>query len=187
MTDGNPVPSPVYTITPKEVLPKYEPVNKQPVEIRYTRIETGGPNRGWYRRTPPLDFNNANTVYTKVKLPNTIKGMYSDYMEYRNGYYYLPRRPQIPIRKLLYGLQNYQMPTSGNTELFNFQFNGIRVPRGYCPFIDPCVYDWCIDCIQQARSRYNLNKTDRPSFLGVIFVIVFVFTMLVYVSLALFI
>lgn len=180
MNPTGPVINPRYTVQP-EAQPDLPPRSKKPDEIKYEKIGVG-PNRGFYRRSPVKDINRPETVYTKAFFPQRIEGPYDYYLDWFEGYYYIPRDPQISVRKLVFGLKNHKMPTSGNIELFNKKFNNIRVPRNFCPPIDPCVYDWCDSCVQQAKNKMVLRRTRLPSLPGLfsVFLLVFLFVFSVF-------
>jgi len=108
---------------------------------------TFGPSKGFYKRTPPMIRNGQPLVYVKVYFPKRIKYLYRDYLHEYKGFYYVPIS-SIPIRRLIYGLQNYDIPSSGNIEEFFRKFYNISVPDNFCPVIDPCTEDWCKKCDQ---------------------------------------
>ncbi len=116
------------------------------------QIDTG-PNKGFYKLSQQVMNDNSlvrtNTVYSKWKLPRNEKvyGFNSSWLPFMDGYYFVPRIQDTDIRKLLYALKTKHMPSSGNTETFQREFNRVVVPDNYCPFyLDPCKYDWCEKC-----------------------------------------
>ena len=111
--DG-PIDDPRYSRKPEPVLQPLPEVNKEPDEIQYEQIKAGR-NKGFYRRTPVKDINRPDTVYTKAFFSKRIEGPYDHYLDWFKGFYYIPRNDQIPIRRLVYGLEHNKMPTSGNT------------------------------------------------------------------------
>jgi len=106
------------------------------------------------------------TIYTKAFFEPKVqpKYLYKDYLPFYDGFYYIPKS-EIPIRKLIYGLQNYDLPTSGNIERYIPMFNNISVPDDFCPFIDPCDYDWCGPCEQMRlknTEKYMIQPKKGP-------------------------
>lgn len=115
---------------------------------------TSGPNKGFYYIPTPFTNDNSlarnETVYSRLRLPpgKSIHGFNKTYLPYIDGYYYVPKNDEIDIRKIIYGLQNKQIPSTGNTETFLRDFqNDIIVPKEWCPhYLDPCKYGWCTRC-----------------------------------------
>ena len=110
-----------------------------------------GPNKGFYKRVPPVLRDGKPLVYTKAYFSKPIQDLYKEYLPLYKGFYYVPRS-SIPIRRLIFGLQNYDVPSTGNIEEFFKKFYSISVPNTFCPLIDPCEYDWCKSC-QDMRVR----------------------------------
>lgn len=115
---------------------------------------TSGPNKGFYYISTPFTSDNSlvrnETVYSKLKLTpgKTIHGFNKTYLPYINGSYYVPKNDEIDIRKMVYGLENKEIPSTGNTETFLRDFQRtIIVPNTWCPeYLDPCNYNWCKRC-----------------------------------------
>ena len=134
-----------------------------------------GPNKGYFYI--PLQYVNdgslvrTNQVYSRFSLGNgkRIQGFNSEYLPFIDGYYYIPKNTQIDTRKLAYALENKLMPSSGNTELFEQDFERIVVPDDYCPhYLKPCSYDWCKQCeiikslnMKGQNLTQNLNLTQK--------------------------
>jgi hypothetical protein len=169
---SNVVDDPRYTKLPPVILRDLDPISKTEEEIRYDKITTrSDPNYGCYRRTPVRNLDRRGVVYTKAYFPKKLRGPYDHYLPWFQGFYYIPRDDQIPIRRQIYGLMNNKMPTSGNTELYNKKFRDIRVPKDFCPLIDPCPHDWCKDCAE-LRKRPS-RDWDLASPLNISFVYLF--------------
>ena len=119
-----------------------------------------GPNKGYFF-LPSRFVNDGsivrnNQVYSRFKLggDKRIHGFNSSYLPFVDGYYYIPKNTQIDTRKLTYALENKLMPSSGNTEVFNTNFENIVVPDEYCPYyLKPCIYDWCKRCEEMKRGK----------------------------------
>lgn len=115
---------------------------------------SSGPNKGFYYIPTPYTTDNSlvrnEAVYSRLRLApgKGIYGFNKSYLPYINGYYYVPKNDEIDIRKLIYGLENKEIPSSGNTETFVREFQKtINVPNEWCPeYLDPCRYDWCKRC-----------------------------------------
>lgn len=115
---------------------------------------TTGSNKGFYFIPTPHTTDNSlvrnDTVYSRLRLSpgKKIHGFNKSYLPYINGYYYIPKNDEIDIRKVIYGLENKEIPSTGNTETFLREFqNSIIVPQDWCPhYLDPCEYDWCKRC-----------------------------------------
>lgn len=115
---------------------------------------TSGPNKGFYYISTPFTTDNSlvrnETVYSKLRLPKgkKIHGFNKSYLPHINGYYYVPKNDELDIRKVIYGLENKEIPSTGNTETFLREFqNTITVPTDWCPeYLKPCEYDWCKRC-----------------------------------------
>lgn len=68
-----------------------------------------------------------------------ITGFNRTLLPYIDGYYYV-RKSAADIRRLLYALENRLVPSTGNTELFNINFDAIHVPDDYRPYyLEPCT------------------------------------------------
>jgi hypothetical protein len=68
-----------------------------------------------------------------------ILGFNRTLLPYIDGYYYV-RKSSADIRRLLYALENRLVPSTGNTELFNINFDAIPVPDDYRPYyLEPCT------------------------------------------------
>lgn len=68
-----------------------------------------------------------------------ITGFNRTLLPYIDGYYYV-RKSAPDIRRLLYALENRLVPSTGNTELFNMNFDAIHVPDDYKPYyLEPCT------------------------------------------------
>lgn len=128
-----------------------------------------GPNKGYF------DLKNTflndgsivrnNQVYSRFKLSGDkrIQGFNSSYLPYLDGYYYIPKNTQINTRTLTYALENKLMPSSGNTEVFNTNFENIVVPDDYCPYyLKPCVYKWCKKCEEKKRNPSSNVDYSNP-------------------------
>lgn len=140
------------------VKPDFSTFDKKPntKDLIFEKIDSGT-NKGFYRQIPPLIRGGNSVPFTKVFFPEQIKNVYRDYIPYYKGFYYVPKS-DIPIRKLVYGLQNYDMPPTSNTDEMMAKFNSISVPNNFCPYVDPCIYDWCEKC----SDTQNLNtQTNR--------------------------
>lgn len=127
-----------------------------------------GSNKGYF--VLPLQFVNDGSivrkdeVYSRFQLPNgkRIHGFNSSYLPYLDGYYYIPKNTQIDIRKLAYALENKLIPSSGNTEKFNTNFEKIVVPDNYCPhYLEPCFDEWCERC-KILKIKQNLSNVKNP-------------------------
>lgn len=141
------VDNPRYAEPEEKVETEYAPESIKPktADIWYEKINSG-PNKGFYRRVPPYSLRFENEVYSKVYLQEPLRGPYHDYMFKRGDFYYVPREDQIDIRRLIFGLRKRKMPTTGNVEKYNLDFNDIQVPVEFCPVVDPCNYEWCEAC-----------------------------------------
>jgi hypothetical protein len=114
---------------------------------------TSGPNQGYYY-LPDEQLNDGspvrdNTVYSRLKTDKPILGFNKSYLTYIDGYYYVPNIRGLDVRKMVYGLENKEIPSSGNTETFlrDLQNNTQSMPDDYCPrYLDPCNYGWCNMC-----------------------------------------
>ena len=142
-----------------------------------------GPSKGFYKRSPPMIRYGQPLVYIKAYFPKPIKYLYRDYIHEYEGFYYIPIS-SIPIRRLIYGLQNYDIPASGNIEEFFKKFYNISVPDNFCPLIDPCTEeDWCNKC---NKLRYqelitlenNLKNTHRKIDLSNIFYLIILISLI---------
>lgn len=119
-----------------------------------------GPDKGYFY-LPLQEVNDGSlvrtdTVYSRFRLPNNkqIHGFNSTYLPYLDGFYYIPKNTQIDTRKLAFALENKLMPSSGNTETFEHDFDNIVVPDNYCPYyLKPCSYDWCERCKELKRKK----------------------------------
>ena len=147
-----------------------------------------GEFKGFYRL--PLEYisssdriTNVDNVFTRVKLAKKIKGFNKNYLPYIEGYYYVPYNPEIDIRKLLYALENLEMPSSGNIETFNREFGKIIVPQSYTPvYVDPCLYEWCKGK-QKFRKKNNTTLTQVLLKYLYIFIFSFLISAIIYFSL----
>lgn len=138
-----------------------KPRDVSAVDVQFKKI-VEGKNKGFYQRDPPLSLKFTNKVFSKVFFPRKLEGPYDHYLLYHNDFYYIPREDSIPIRKLIYGLQNNEMPTSGNIERYHETFNSIKVPFDFCPILDPCVYDWCNDCLKGFKKTKVIKSGITP-------------------------
>lgn len=143
-----------------------------------------GPNKGFYSLPNTFINDNSvveqNTVYSKLLLHPGIRlyGINKDYLTYSDGYYYLPRIEGLDARKVIYALEQHEIPSSGNTETFLRDFQStVNTPIDYRPyFLDPCEYDWCND-----KQQPHIKITENPKrrniymFLSMLF-IAFIFT-----------
>ena len=178
---NTPISNPILTVQqPKYTnFSTYDKTERGP--YRFEKIMVGL-EKGFYRKIPPRILQGKNITYTKAFFPNPIKYHYKDYIPYYDGFYYVPRS-DIPIRKLMYGLQNYDMPSSGNTELFLSKFKGISVPRTFCPVIDPCIEDWCLQCQSNVGDDIKADKI-RIGFMNLVYLTftIFILTTVVFLS-----
>lgn len=166
---NKPISDPILTIQNRKKT-DFSTYNKTPPGPLIFKKIASGPNSGYYTATS-LDgsvvMRQGNpTIYTKAffQPKEQPKYLYADYLPFYDGFYYIPKS-EIPIRKLIYGLQNYDLPTSGNIEKYIPMFNRISVPKEFCPFIDPCVYDWCNPCEQmriRKTEKYRLQPKKGP-------------------------
>lgn len=171
LDDDNPL---VYSSTNK---PKFDPgtilAPLPPVPkysgITFSSITDPGPNQWFYKRTPTDSTVASNTVYSKVEFDKPLVNPSQANLEASSdnkNTYYIPRNDQISVRNLIYGLEFNKLPSSGNTELYNTKFDNISIPAGYCPKLNPCIYDWCKDCVNLAKSKGIITlppkKTTTP-------------------------
>lgn len=159
--------------------------DKNPEGPYYFEKVTTGPQKGFYRKIPPTIQQGKPLYYTKAYFPKPIKYLYRDFVPYFDNFYYIPKtfHNDIPVRKLIYGLQNYDMPTSGNIEEYLNKFNDIRIPPTFCPVIDPCEYEWCDQC----KSNENI-EIDKISIglMNIIYLMLTIFVTLAIILTALF-
>lgn len=148
-----------------------KPIRPDSIDVQFKKI-ISGKNKGFYKRDPPRSLKFENKVFTKAFFPKKLEGPYDHYLLQHDDFYYVPRNDTIPIRKLVYGLQNNLMPTSGNIELYNKEFNFIRVPFDFCPIIDPCPYDWCTGCLSGFKKSGRVKR--RISIMNLFYFILFV-------------
>jgi hypothetical protein len=131
---------------------------------------SSGPNKGFYYIPTPYTTDNSlvrnETVYSRLRLSpgKGIHGFNKSYLPYINGYYYVPRNDEMDIRKVIYGLENKEIPSTGNTETFMREFeHTILVPDEWCPhYLDPCDYDWCKRC-DALRNPKVIKKPELTS------------------------
>lgn len=92
-----------------------------------------------------------------------ILGFNRTLLPYIDGYYYV-RRSAPDIRRLLYALENRLVPSTGNTELFNINFDAIPVPDDYRPyFLEPCPPDWPKEwCLPPFKSNQVADSGTGP-------------------------
>lgn len=165
------------------VKPDFSTFDKKPDtnNLVFEKIETGK-YKNYYRQIPPLIRGGESVPFTKVFFPNKIKNIYKDYIPYYKGFYYVPKS-DIPIRKLVYGLQNYDMPPTSNTDELMSSFVSISVPKNFCPYVDPCVYDWCQNCIDtQNIKTYKKKVTIGFKNLLYLFVLVAIVSLIITLS-----
>lgn len=167
---NKPINNPILTVQNRKVtdFSTYDSTPRGPLVFKKIM---DGDNKGFYVGTSPTGSivvsQGKPGIYTKAFFEPTKqpKYLYKDYLPFYDGFYYIPKS-EIPIRKLIYGLQNYDMPTSGNIETYIQSFNHISVPQDFCPFIDPCIYDWCDPCEQariQNTQKYQIHPKKTPS------------------------
>lgn len=126
-----------------------------------------GPFSGFYKRTPVVLRNGRPLIYIKAFFDKPIKYLYRDYLSEYKGFYYIPTSSVYPvssekIRRLIYGLQNYEIPVSGNIEEFFKKFYDIHIPQDFCPLIDPCNEDWCGECkTLRYKQRSSMENNYR--------------------------
>jgi hypothetical protein len=140
----------------------------------FKKINSGS-NKGFYQSIPNVIKHGKPLVYTKAFFDQPLKYLYKDYLPFYDGFYYIPKS-EIPIKKLIYGLQNYDMPTSGNIETYIKSFNHISVPTDFCPLIDPCIYDWCDSCEQQRiinTQKYKIQNEKKSYHYFYFFITIF--------------
>lgn len=136
---------------------------------------TDGINKGFYNLPVEFVADNSlvmtNTVYSRLKLSDNkrIQGFNKTYLPFVDGFYYVPRTDGLDIRKVIYSLENKDVPSSGNTETFLRDFeNTIAVPDDWCPYyLDPCNYDWCMKCDKQKfpKSSNVIKVTSTKRFI----------------------
>ena len=163
---NKPISNPILTVQNRKTTDFSTFDKTPPGPLVFKRI-TDGENKGFYYAISPRTGGKVITqgkqaVYTKAYFEPTKqpKYMYKNYLPSYDGFYYVPKS-EIPIRKLIYGLQNYDMPTSGNIETYIKSFDKISVPVDFCPLIDPCVYDWCQDCAEYEKLRTQIEKNRQ--------------------------
>lgn len=98
-----------------------------------------------------------------------------------DGYYYVRRNDAVDLRQQLYALENNDIPSTGNTEVFNTSLDTVNPPADYCPYyIDPCPPDaaWCLQC-KQGHPSVFAPLTPRPNLLGFLekWMVLFVFVL----------
>lgn len=150
------------------------------------QIESG-PYKGYYTFNVRFTGSNGliydkNQPFMKTKLDRKILGFNKTLFPYVSGEYYVPwdgDMAQIDLRKMLYALENKLMPSTGNTEIFEREFNRIIVPDEYCPKMDPCNFEWCLchkGITPSARAKQKLPFLYTLSkyliiFVSIIFII----------------
>lgn len=144
---------------------------------------TSGEHQGFYYIEQPFTADNSlarnKTVYSRLRLNDgkTIQGFNRSYLPHINGYYYVPKNDDIDIRKLIYGLENNEIPSTGNTETFFREFEkNIIVPDNWCPeYLDPCEYDWCKKCetLKNLPPPINIPLTQTKRLKKTIYIFVF--------------
>ena len=136
-----------------------------------------GPNKGFYKRIPPVLRDGKPLVYMKAYFPKPIKDLYRKYLPLYKGFYYIPNS-SIPTRRLIFGLQNYDIPSTGNIEEFFKRFYSISVPNTFCPLIDPCNEDWCKKCdeIRIAIEKEMVLKSEhrQANFGNIFYLLLFI-------------
>jgi hypothetical protein len=151
----------------------------------FERIESG-PNRGFYRRIPPDIYQGKQTVYSKAFFKTPIKYLYRDYIPQYKGFYYIPRNDELSIRKLVYGLRKYDIPSTGNMEEFYKRFENISVPRNFCPIIEPCIYNWCRCHDKEPTTLMMQQKRVNPGFWNIVYLFIATLMLVLLVILAVF-
>jgi len=144
----------------------------QPIEYQYQKIQDPkSPNYGFYQMVPIRSATQAQQVYTRVKFEDPMPA-HSGYSQ-KGDYYYIPRNDQLPIRNLVYAVQNDKLPTTGDLETYHSDFSNIGVPQDYCPNIDPCKYDWCKKCQQPVRLK-PMPIIHGPTLSGILITCLFI-------------
>ena len=171
---NKPISNPILTIQNRKVTDFSTFDKKPPGPFVFKKI-ADGENKGFYYGTSVINgakiiVQGKQEAYTKAYFEPTKqpKYLYRDYVPFYDGFYYIPKS-EIPIKKLIYGLQNYDLPTSGNIETYIKSFDKISVPVDFCPLIDPCVYDWCQPCEQQRiqnAKQYALQPRKGRTFIN---------------------
>ncbi len=119
---------------------------KEPTQSGYD-ASFGQPDLYVAMRQEQLSLQNAggtgqNTFYRYSPGPGRdIIGL-NNRPPYIDGYYYVRRNDSVDLRKQLYALETNDVPSSGNTEVFNTMLENIHVPDDWYPYyVDPCP--WC--------------------------------------------
>lgn len=148
-----------------------------PKNIRFFEQIKGGPDNGFFRTVPPTILEGRTSAYSKAFFKTPIKGAYRDLIPFYKGFYYIPRQDDIPVRRMMFGLQHYDMPKTGNVEEYIKRFNYISIPKNYCPIVEPCFYDWCRDCQELRKVESTLQKEGVG--IGILNVLYIFFTFLI--------
>jgi hypothetical protein len=158
-----PIPDIIYTVQDPKITNFSTFATNPPGPFTFSKYESG-PNKGFYRREPELIRDGKPVPYTKAYFPKPIKDLYRNFLPKYKGFYYVPEST-IPIRRMIFGLQNYDVPSSGNIEEFFKKFYSISVPKDFCPLIDPCNEDWCKKCddlrVRQIRAMEKIIQSRR--------------------------